>query len=32
VWIESTNGRPLMAVVDKGLESKAIYYDNGIHR
>jgi hypothetical protein len=32
MWIECTNGQPIMAVVDAGLESKATYYYNGVHR
>jgi len=30
--VESTNGQPLAAVVDTGLETKAVYYYNAVHR
>jgi len=30
--VESTNGQPLIAVVDEGLETKAIYYYNAVQR
>ena len=30
--VESTNDQPLIAVVDEGLETKAIYYYNAVRR